>query len=177
MFSYLFTFNFDIVNKSNISNTVLLKSPCIVMGPLDAHVSSYRVWNEKKEQSNILICQIIFPFIIFFVKISYSYHKGNKKPGHDAVCIIITHNVTLNVITTKARSRICVWLFFLSDSATVVYRIRVYKTPAAYKKIKGLGWWLIEIWLKFFQFLLKKAPKTGLLGKKVAVYLNFNWIF
>ena len=97
MFSYLFTFNFDIVNKSNISNTVLLKSPCIVMGPLDAHVSSYRVWNEKKEQSNILICQLISPFIVFFVRISYSYHKGNKKPGHDAVCIIITHNVTLNV--------------------------------------------------------------------------------
>ena len=115
-------FNFDIVNKSNISNTVLLKSPCIVMGPLDAHVSSYRVWNEKKEQSNILICQLISPFIVFFVKISYSnsYHKGNKKPGLDAVCIIITHNVTLNGITTKARSTICVWLFFLSDSATVV---------------------------------------------------------
>ena len=25
------------------------------------------------------------------------------------------------------------------------YRIRVYKTPAAYKKIKVLGWWLIKI--------------------------------
>ena len=58
--------------------------------------------------------------------------------------------------------------------SNITYRIRVYKTPAAYKKIKGLGWWHIEMWLKFFQFLLKKAPKTGLLGKKVAVYLNFN---
>ena len=55
--------------------------------------------------------------------------------------------------------------------------ICIYKTPVAYKKIKGLGWWLIEIWMKFFQFLLKKAPKIGLLDKKVAVYLNFNWIF
>ena len=54
------------------------------------------------------------------------------------------------------------------------YRIRVYKTPAAYKKIKVLGWWLIEMWFKFFQFLLKKAPKSGLLGKKVVVYLNFD---
>ena len=31
---------------------------------------------------------------------------------------------------------------------------------------------LIEIQLKFFQFLLKKASKSGLLCKKVAFYLN-----
>jgi len=25
-----------------------------------------------------------------------------------------------------------------------IYRIRVYKTPAAYKKIRAWGWWLFE---------------------------------
>ena len=56
------------------------------------------------------------------------------------------------------------------------YRIRVNTTPAAYKKIGVFGWWLIEMSWKFVQFLIKKAPKSGLLGKKVAAYLNFNQI-
>ena len=58
----------------------------------------------------------------------------------------------------------------------VRYRIRVNTTPAAYKIIGVFGWWLIEMWWKFVKFLLKKAPKSGLLGKKVAAYLNFNQI-
>ena len=67
------------------------------------------------------------------------------------------------------------------------YRIRVNTTPAAYKKIGVFGWWLIEMRWKFVQFLIKKAPKSGLLGKKrVRIFYRgglikigglFAWIF
>ena len=42
--------------------------------------------------------------------------------------------------------------------------------------IKKLGFWgggLLKCDRNFSNFCIKKAPKSGLLGKKVAVYLNF----
>ena len=65
---------------------------------------------------------------------------------------------------------------FLDKKIIYLYRIRVNTTPAAYKKIGVFGWWLIEMRWKFVQFLIKKAPKSGLLGKKEATYLNFNLV-
>ena len=54
------------------------------------------------------------------------------------------------------------------------YRIGVNTTAPFYYVLEVLDVVVFKLWMKFYPKTGKKAPKTGLLGKKVPLYSNLH---
>ena len=54
------------------------------------------------------------------------------------------------------------------------YRIGVNTTAPFYHVVEVLDVVVFKLWMKFYPKTGKKAPKTGLLGKKVPLYSNLH---
>ena len=61
-----------------------------------------------------------------------------------------------------------------SISVSETYRIGVNTTAPFYHVVEVLDVGVFKFWMKFYPKMGKKAPKTGLLGKKVPLYSNLH---